>query len=155
MAEDNRRWPLSSEQQRLWFLDRLTPASAAYHVPVSWRLRVDVPLPAVVATVGRLLARHDALFLAFDEVDGEPVQRLVSTREVPLTVHDLTDHPAAERDARSAEVVREVSRAPFDLRVGPLVRAAVFAVDGQVRLLHLTFHHIAVDGLSLEIIERE
>ncbi|MFY1685021.1 amino acid adenylation domain-containing protein [Micromonospora sp. WMMD730] len=155
MAEDNRRWPLSSEQQRLWFLDRLTPASAAYHVPVSWRLRVDVPLPAVVATVGRLLARHDALFLAFDEVDGEPVQRLVSTREVPLTVHDLTDHPAAERDARSAEVVREVSRAPFDLRVGPLVRAAVFTVDGQVGLLHLTFHHIAVDGLSLEIIERE
>ncbi|WP_431974322.1 amino acid adenylation domain-containing protein [Micromonospora haikouensis] len=155
MGEDDRHWPLSSEQQRLWFIDRLTPASAAYHVPVSWRLRDAVPLPEFVATVGRLLARHDALFTAFAEVDGEPVQRLLPARELPLEEHDLTDCPAADRDARCAEVVREVSRRPFDLSAGPLVRAAVFAVDDHVWLLHLTFHHIAVDGLSLEIVERD
>ncbi|MEU1601782.1 amino acid adenylation domain-containing protein [Micromonospora matsumotoense] len=155
MVEDDRRWPLSSEQQRLWFLDRLTPASAAYHVPVSWRLRTAVPLPAAVATLGRLLARHEALFTAFGEVDGEPVQRLLPGRGFPLAVHDLTGCPADARDARCAELVRELSRAPFDLTVGPLLRAAVFAVDDQVHLVHLTFHHIAVDGLSLEIIERE
>ncbi|TDC53878.1 hypothetical protein E1258_24215, partial [Micromonospora sp. KC207] len=155
MTEDNRRWPLSSEQQRLWFLDRLTPASAAYHVPVSWRLRSAVPLSEAVSTVSRLLARHDALFMAFEEIEGEPAQRPLPGREFPLEVHDLTGCPAAEREARCAEVVRAVSRRPFDLGAGPLVRAAVFAVDDQVRLAHLTFHHIAVDGLSLEIIERE
>ncbi|MER5704915.1 condensation domain-containing protein, partial [Micromonospora sp. NPDC002296] len=155
MAQDNRPWPLSSEQQRLWFLDRLAPTSAAYHVPVSWRLRAAVPLPEAVATLSRLLARHDALFMAFEEVDGEMVQRLLPGRVLPLEVHDLTGCPVQERDARCAEVVRAVARAPFDLGAGPLVRAAVFAVDDQVRLVHLTFHHIAVDGLSLEIIERE
>ncbi|WBB80483.1 amino acid adenylation domain-containing protein [Micromonospora sp. WMMD882] len=153
MVEDDRRRPLSSEQQQLWFLAQLAPASAAYHVPVSWRPGAAVPLPQAVATVSRLLARHDALFVAFEEVAGVPTQRPLPDRGFPLEIHDLTGVPAADRDARRADVVHTVSRTPFDLTAGPLVRGAVFAVDGLVDLIHLTFHHIAVDGLSLQIIE--
>ncbi|ROO59669.1 non-ribosomal peptide synthase protein (TIGR01720 family)/amino acid adenylation domain-containing protein [Micromonospora sp. Llam0] len=155
MVDTDQHWPLSSEQQRLWFLDRLAPASAAYHVPVSWRLSVAVPLPVAVTTVRGVLARHGALFVAFEEVAGAPVQRPLPTREFPVEIHDLTGCPVPDRDERCAEAIRGTARTPFDLARGPLVRAVLFVVDDAVTLVHLTFHHIAMDGLSLQIVERE
>src|ERR1700722_8858060 len=148
-------WPMSSEQRRLWFLDHWAPARAAYNVPVTWRLGAGVPLPEAVAAVRRVLARHDALFVAFEEVDGVPGQRLLPTREFPLDVHDLTGCPAGTREAPRAAAILAMSRAPFDLGSGPLVRGVVFSADGQAEAIHLTFHHIAFDGFSLQIVERE
>lgn len=151
----NEYWPMSSEQRRLWFLDHWAPARAAYNVPVTWRLGTAVPLPEAVAALRRLLARHEALFVAFEEVDGVPGQRLLAAREFPLDVHDLTALSVDTREARRAEVIRAVSREPFDLGSGPLVRGAVFAVDGRTQIIHLTFHHSAFDGFSLQILERD
>ncbi len=151
----NEYWPMSSEQRRLWFLDHWAPARAAYNVPVTWRLGTAVPLPEAVAALRRLLARHEALFVAFEEVDGVPGQRLLAAREFPLDVHDLTALSVDTREARRAEVILAVSREPFDLGSGPLVRGAVFAVDGRTQIIHLTFHHSAFDGFSLQILERD
>ncbi|MBV9447749.1 MAG: AMP-binding protein, partial [Streptosporangiaceae bacterium] len=152
---DSRYWPLSSEQRRLWFLDHWVSARTAYNIPVSWRLRTAVSLPETIAAVRQVLVRHDALFVAFEEIDGVPMQRPLTTREFPLDINDLTGYPALARDARRAELIHAASRAPFDLGAGPLVRGAIFAVGGQAQFLHLIFHHIAFDGFSLQIVERE
>ncbi|MER8349351.1 condensation domain-containing protein, partial [Acinetobacter baumannii] len=55
------RLPLSFAQQRLWFVHRLDPESAAYHSPKALRLRGPLDVAAVAATTGEVVRRHEVL----------------------------------------------------------------------------------------------
>src|ERR1051325_5484489 len=66
--------PLSSTQERLWFLDRLTPGSTAYNVPLSLIARGRLDPDAFVAAVGLLVERHEVVRTRFGERDGKPQQ---------------------------------------------------------------------------------
>ncbi|MCA2211708.1 non-ribosomal peptide synthetase [Jidongwangia harbinensis] len=155
MRADEQLWPMSYEQERLWFIDRWAPGLATYHVPVRWRLRPGIPVPEVVTAVRAVLVRHGALFTQFAEVDGAPMQRLPAVRDVPVAVHDLTGVPVRGRGQRCDEIAGALAVAPFDLAHGPLVRMAVIGDATGATEICVCFHHIAIDGLSLEIVERQ
>jgi hypothetical protein len=48
--------PLSFAQQRLWFVDRLQPGSAAYHLPAALRLTGQLDAAVRSAACARLCA---------------------------------------------------------------------------------------------------
>src|SRR5439155_2623818 len=52
---------LSITQQRLWFLEQLTPGSAQYVVCAAYELRGPLDVAALDAALTALTARHDAL----------------------------------------------------------------------------------------------
>jgi len=54
-------WPLSQGQQALWFLHRLAPESAAYHLHFTARIRSRFDTAAFERACAGLLARHSAL----------------------------------------------------------------------------------------------
>ncbi|HYH80071.1 MAG TPA: amino acid adenylation domain-containing protein, partial [Longimicrobium sp.] len=62
--------PLSFAQQRLWFLEQLGGAGAAYHVPMRLRLKGELDRDALERALGGIVARHEALRTVFREVDG-------------------------------------------------------------------------------------
>jgi len=95
--------PLSFSQERLWFLDRLDPASAAYNLPAAFRLDGDLDVPALASSFDGVVCRHAALRTTFGEQDGAPFQRVASSTPLSLPVLDLSGLPApeAEREARS------------------------------------------------------
>ena len=64
---------LSPAQQRLWFLHRLEPESAAYNMFNVWRLRGPLAPDALRAAVGDLAARHEILRTRYPDDDGRPV----------------------------------------------------------------------------------
>ncbi|WP_323870520.1 phosphopantetheine-binding protein, partial [Xenorhabdus szentirmaii] len=54
--------PLSSAQQRLWFLAQLDPAAqTAYHIAGGLRLKGPLNTDALQATLDRIVARHEIL----------------------------------------------------------------------------------------------
>ncbi|MBZ4414933.1 non-ribosomal peptide synthetase [Myxococcus sp. RHSTA-1-4] len=70
--------------------------------------------------------------------------------EAPLPVETLEE---LEREVvRRAE---EEARRPFDLEKGPLLRARLLRLAPEEHVLLLMLHHIACDGWSLELLERE
>ncbi|MYT03344.1 hypothetical protein GT021_01505 [Streptomyces sp. SID5470] len=72
------RAPLSSAQRRLWFLDRLEGAGAAYHVPLAVRLRgAGLDPDALSGALADLVTRHEILRTVYPDVDGTPRQRLL------------------------------------------------------------------------------
>ncbi|MCC3771375.1 amino acid adenylation domain-containing protein, partial [Streptomyces sp. UNOC14_S4] len=138
--------PLSFGQQRLWFLDRLTPGSAEYTVPLFVRLTGRADHRKIQRALDMLVARHEILRTGYTVVDGEPRQ----------IVHGPS--PAEFRVAATADLSSE-SRAEigrgFDLTDGPVWRALLIPdVDGDDVLL-LTLHHIACDGWSAVLLERD
>ncbi|MFJ6016569.1 condensation domain-containing protein, partial [Streptomyces sp. NPDC092952] len=146
--------PLSFAQQRLWFLDRLTPDSAEYLVPTVLRVRGALDVPALGAALSGLVARHEVLRTAFPaDEGGAPRQAIGDPWPVEVTVHDLRDEPDAE--TRAGEVLRREATRPFDLETGRLLRADAVRLAEDDHFLLLTIHHIVSDGWSSGILARE
>ncbi|MEU8651425.1 condensation domain-containing protein [Streptomyces sp. NPDC048737] len=141
--------PLSHAQRRMWLMDRLGHGGASYSVPFATRLHGPLDLDALRTALTALVHRHEILRTRYGQRDGEPFQEvLAAPRAVDVRVVE-----AAPEDAHG--LLAEEARRPFDLSAGPLPRVLVLRHGTQDHTVLLTFHHISVDGASLEIISRE
>ena len=67
-------FPLSSAQQRFWFLDLLEPESAAaYLIPGVLRFQGSIDIESLQKSLQALVQRHEILRTTFSEQDGQPV----------------------------------------------------------------------------------
>ncbi|HEV2149836.1 MAG TPA: amino acid adenylation domain-containing protein, partial [Longimicrobiaceae bacterium] len=150
---DDGHAPLSFAQQRLWFLHRLDPGSAAYNVGTA--LRIDGPLDAgaLQAALDAVVERHQVLRTTFEEVSGEPRQRTHPARGVSLPLLDLSGAGGREREAE--RLAEEIARRPFRLEEGPLLRGALLRLGAGEHLLVLVVHHVVYDGWSAGVLARE
>jgi amino acid adenylation domain-containing protein len=147
-------FPLSSAQERLWFLAEYAPESPAYNVPIAARLSGPLDLRALRRGLDALTARHPALRTVFEDVAGHAAQRRLPTAEATLKLIDLTDVPDAARYARDlldAEATR-----PFRLADGERpFRATLIRVAEYEHILVLLLHHIVADGWSVSVLARD
>ena len=77
-------YPLSAGQRALWFVQKLSPDGTAYNMADAVRLRGPMNVAALNRAVQALVERHPALRTTFDEVDGQPFQRVHPVVEAPL-----------------------------------------------------------------------
>ncbi|MFD0888882.1 condensation domain-containing protein, partial [Streptosporangium algeriense] len=134
---------LSPAQERMWFLDRLSPGDGANNMVVCERLTGPLDAGALERALSEIVARHEALRTVFPEREGFPVARVLDPE--PVVVEHLG--PAGEP---SPETLAELSNRPFDLATGPLLRVALIRVGPEEHILHLVVHHIAGDAWSIE-----
>src|SRR5918911_5145231 len=78
--------PLSSAQERLWFIDHLTPGQAGYNNFIVRRFRGRLEPDVLEQAFTEIVRRHDTLRTAFATVAGAPVGRLLEPFPVPLRV---------------------------------------------------------------------
>ncbi|HEY3570035.1 MAG TPA: amino acid adenylation domain-containing protein, partial [Thermoanaerobaculia bacterium] len=147
--------PLSFAQERLWFLDRLGAGAGLYNVPAAVRLAGRLDAGALRRTFEEIVRRHEALRTTFDVRDGVPFQVIAEGVAVPLPVADLAGLPVAAREREMLRLATEESVRPFDLRRGPLFRAALFRLGTEEHVLALTIHHVVSDGWSIGVLIRE
>lgn len=145
--------PLSFAQQRLWFVQELDPETAVYHIPTVLHLRGPLDTAALGAALAAMVERHEALRTTFAAEVGQPYQVPGAGVPPPLPVDDLSHRPDPAADAD--RTANETALAPFDLARGPLLRARLLRLAPEEHRLLLTFHHIVIDGWSLEILYRE
>jgi amino acid adenylation domain-containing protein len=147
--------PLSFSQQRLWFIEQLTPGTAAYNMPLALRLSGRLDLAALARSLNEIVRRHDALRTSFPAQEGRPQQRVAPSLSLVLPLIDLRSLPDGKRDAEFQRLAIEEARQRFDLARGPLLRASLLRVGAEEHLLLLTVHHIVADGWSLGVLFRE
>ncbi len=145
---------LSFAQERLWLADQLGAGTGVYNMPHAVRLRGPLDAEALRGALDAVVARHEPLRTVFEDAEGGPVQRVLPPAPVPLPVSELDGTPE-ERGAEAERRMREDAARPFDLRRGPLLRAALLRLDAGEHVLLLAMHHAASDGWSMGVFFRE
>ncbi|WP_223644877.1 non-ribosomal peptide synthetase [Corallococcus sp. EGB] len=147
--------PLSFAQQRLWFLDQLTPGDASYNISSALSLKGHVDVESLRRAFEALVTRHEALRTTFREHQGQALQSIHPASAWSLPLRDLSTLPEARREAEARRLVTEDARRPFDLEAGPLLRTALVRLGSEEHLLLVTMHHIVSDGWSMGVLVRE
>ena len=149
------KFPLSSGQQRLWFLAQMPGGSEAYHVPMGLRLRGDLDRTALRRALDRILIRHEALRTTFTGDNGKPVQRITPVQDSRflLVEHDLRERSDAEAELERLTELEACES--FDFETGPVIRGRLIQLAEDEHVLLLTTHHIASDGWSMDILVNE
>ena len=123
--------PLSFAQQRLWFLDQLSPGNANYNIPSAIRLQGQFNLDVLQRSIDTIIERHEVLRTVFQEKDGMPVQIIHDTVKVPLTIKDLSHLSKEEQETQALALATEEAARPFNLAKGPLVRIQLLKLSEQ------------------------
>ncbi len=143
--------PLSFAQQRLWFLQQLSPDSHSYNLLDALRLEGNLNLLALEQSLSELIRRHEILRTTFPMVEGQPIQRIAPPSPVSLPLQDLQNLSKNEQTEHLQEIAIAFSLKPFDLAKESLVQFKLLKLGSQEYVLLLKMHHIIYDGWSLSI----
>ncbi|WP_429169581.1 amonabactin biosynthesis non-ribosomal peptide synthetase AmoG [Aeromonas rivipollensis] len=143
--------PLSSSQSGLWFIEQYEEASHLYNMPVYFRVSGELDTAALEFAFDHLFARHPSMRTRFvkDEA-GRGAQEILPHTPFKLQIEDVSEQPAAEREAYVARRVREEIGRPFSLTQGDLSRVNLIRLGTHEHVLLITQHHIISDGWSVK-----
>ncbi|WP_399094925.1 amino acid adenylation domain-containing protein [Streptomyces sp. BBFR2] len=141
---DERRYPLTHNQQALWFLRQLHPDAYAYNIGGAVEVRTELDPELMFTAFRTLLERHPGLRTNFVLQDGRAVQ-VVADDPAPDT--GLFDVEGREWPEIHRMIVEEY-RKPYDLAHDPLVRLRLFRRGPDRWVLMKAVHHIVSDAIS-------
>src|SRR5437870_12568563 len=99
--------PLSSIQERFWFLQQLDPSSTHYIGVIVYRMTCLLDLPALALTAQQIVRRHEILRTTYCVLDGQVFQRVDPTLHVRLRVPllDLTALPSEQQQGLLEQII--------------------------------------------------
>ena len=147
--------PLSSAQQRLWFIEQLEPGTALYTISRLLRLRGTVQVSALERSFQLVIQRHESLRTTFTSQQGVPQQVIHPQIAWQLPLIDLSGLAEFERALTAPQLLQQTLAQPFDLEQGPLLRAVLLRLQPDEHVLVYSLHHIITDGWSMEILQQE
>lgn len=153
-----KRWPLSYAQEMLWFLGKRWPdADLPKRLTVTMTDTLTGPLPPDLlrAAIADLLDRHEVLRSAVVVEDGEAAMVVLPSVPVSMRVHDLTDRPAAEREAAAAELLPTLGAGGVSAFDAPPIRFELLTVQEDLHHLTIVAHHLFFDYWSAQVLRTE
>jgi len=114
-------YPLSYNQQGIWFLYQLAPENAVYNVNFAARISSAVNVGALRRSLQALVDRHPSLRTTFPARVGKPVQQVHQRHEIHFV--EVKGSTWSE-DELKARLIAEAYR-PFDLERGPILRVTL------------------------------
>ncbi|MCL5261265.1 MAG: amino acid adenylation domain-containing protein [Gammaproteobacteria bacterium] len=148
LALNLNKYPLSYEQERLWFIDNFDGPSYTYNIPVVLDFYGFFDIEVFNKSINFIVRRH-AVFQSIFNIEGENVYQFIQSDMVIkpnvkfISENDL-DH----------EIEKE-SMHVFNLSEGPLVRFILFKISEEHLCLFINMHHIISDGWSIGLFFKE
>ena len=146
-AEEKPYYPLSPAQKRLFFLHQLAPSSLQYNMPQIIELKGRLDLKKLNGTLDYLVRRHESLRTSFGFINGEPVQFVHEALKWEIL-------PVPHEGKTVKELAQDFVQ-PFNLQSKTMMRTALVKLKRTHHLLLIDFHHMIMDGVSLNILIRE
>ena len=149
-------FPATSAQRRFWLLDQLQPGGhPAFNMSLAMRWHGPLDQLVLRRALNEVVARHEALRTTFEDERGHLRQLIAPTLIVDLPILDASAFRETSASDLPAQLMQEEARQPFDLCLGPLLRARLLRLAPLEHLLLVTVHHIVSDGWSNAIFTRD
>ncbi|WP_141136599.1 non-ribosomal peptide synthetase, partial [Rhodococcus kyotonensis] len=142
--------PLSLAQQRMWFLNRFDPDTAAYNLPFMVQLVGRVDEKALSTAFADVVSRHETLRTVYPLVDDAPQQVILRTEDA-FTGLSAT---RVDESALTSKLI-DLARQSFDVSIEVPFRIELFQLSDDKFVLAMVLHHIAADGSSFSPLARD
>ncbi|MGH6839388.1 MAG: condensation domain-containing protein [Methylocella sp.] len=146
---DELLFPLSSSQQRCWFVHALSPGSSVLNIALRWEIKGRFSASTIEQAFQTIIDRHEILRTRFIDNDGEPMQDVAARLDFHLSVVDLTVIPEEKRPDEAIALGLREAHVPFDIGQSPLIRATLLRLSADHGVLLVTVHQIVFDGWSI------
>jgi amino acid adenylation domain-containing protein len=148
-------YQLSPLQERIWFMERLSPGQPVYNEVEAVRLRGELNVEALERALNTVIARHETLRTTIQMIDGLAMVNVRDSYLLRLKMIDLTGRADAEREAELERLQISEPRIPYHLEDEPAVRATLIRMDAQDHVFVLMMHHLVCDWSSEGVLWRE
>ena len=143
-------YPLTVQQNGLWFLWKMDKANYAYNIPVLFKIKGLFDDYVMEKSLHKLMQRHEALRSVFFEENGLPVQKVMDCDKISLEIEDVSKDNWTED--MFEEAYKDVTKHVFNLSEGPLFRIKVWKKSQYDHRMIICLHHIILDGWSVSIL---
>ncbi|MCB0154769.1 MAG: amino acid adenylation domain-containing protein, partial [Anaerolineae bacterium] len=147
--------PLSTAQQRFWYLDQLNSGSPAFNMAEGYHLSGPIDVEALERSLNDLVQRHESLRTTFGLLDSKPVQYIAPAMTVSLPQIDLSHQDDQTQAVSLPQIFQAEASYTFKLAKGPLIRLLLVKLDSREHVLFIVMHHIISDGWSMGVFYRE
>lgn len=141
---DDTRYPLTQNQNALWFLKQLNPDGFAYNIGGAVEVRAELEPELMFEAVRALIARHPSLRANFMLDEGHAVQKISAEGKHDIALIDAQDK---SWDEIYQHIIREY-RKPYDLEHDALVRFRLYKRGKDRWVIMKAVHHIISDAIS-------
>ncbi|MDX1694498.1 MAG: SDR family NAD(P)-dependent oxidoreductase, partial [Ketobacteraceae bacterium] len=145
--QTNRNYPLTKPQRAIWYQYTQNNAADAYLMQGS--MKVDGPLDTLAFqnAVYEIASRHTAMRLAFTEVEGIPMQRVLDEPNVSFRLI-----PRQVTEEQWQQLLQQEAIKPLAVDQGEAMRFCVAASSDGQTWLAVTTHHLYLDGFSIGLL---
>lgn len=140
---------MSHTQERIWFLQKLTPQLVAYNIPVRYHINYSIDLTFLKKAFRKLCDRHDALRIVVKEENGLPKQVVLNQVDPQIELVDITGF---ENPTRLLEELISQDHQKVFVLAEQLWRVKLYKLEEVSYCLYMSIHHLIVDGWSIRIL---
>ncbi|HET9282166.1 MAG TPA: amino acid adenylation domain-containing protein, partial [Candidatus Angelobacter sp.] len=147
--------PVSSGQQRLWFLHHIAPEVPVYNIHFGLRMQGRLDIDVLRRSLLEVVKRQAILRTVFRQAQGQLVQTILPVFPLELPVLDLRKITKETQNTHLFNAATAIASEPFDLAAGPLVRFHLAILGEDEHVLLITQHHIITDAWSVMLLGKE
>ena len=141
---DAEQYPLSAEQKRMYLLQNEDDGQMSYNIPVAFLFEGPLNVEKLKNCIDNIVNRYEVFRTTF-EWRGENLVQIVHNQMYWEIRHYDID-ASAQIDEKLTSVL-----CPFDLSKLPLFQVCVFSQSDDTHYILFDFHHIVIDGVSLQL----
>ncbi|MHB9147923.1 MAG: non-ribosomal peptide synthetase [Candidatus Amoebophilus sp.] len=150
---------LSFAQERLWFLEKYEEGTAAYNIPMVYRLSNECELDLLEYSIRAIVNRHEILRTVIKEDnEGNGYQVVLEATELLLEMNKVS---VASQKQLDEELKKEANHI-FNLADEYPIRISIYGLSKDAtdekkieHYISIVIHHIAFDGWSADIFLKE
>lgn len=142
---------LSSNQEALWFNEKLNGKTTNYNIPQKYKITGKVDTSLLEKAVNHVIDRHEILRTIVHEKDGKGYQEIKEDLYIKINEMDLSELKAEQQTTRLLQIEDDVQSEIFEIEKGPLLTLKLVKLSENESVLFVNLHHFVFDGWSVSI----